>query len=69
MYSFFTMGSDAVPPPLAAHTWLCPASQVQFVLAMGLVEKMGQSSQIAAPVVAVKVLAMHSDGVVVAVGQ
>jgi hypothetical protein len=42
---------------------------VQLVLAMGLVENTGHWSQIAAPVVAVNVLAKQSDGVVVANGQ
>ena len=58
--------ATAVP---ATSAWKCPASHVQFVLAMGLVEKIGHSSHTAAPVVAVNVLAAQSDGVVVATGQ
>ena len=42
---------------------------MQLVLAIGLVEKTGHLSHTAAPVAAVKVLAVQRDGVVVATGQ
>ena len=42
---------------------------MQFVLAIGLVEKPGQLAHSAAPSTDVNVLAAQSDGVVVAIGQ
>ncbi len=57
------------PPSTVTTTWKCPALHVQFVLATGLVEKMGHCLHTAAPVVGENVLAAHWDGAVVAAGQ